>query len=415
MRVLIRLLFGVIVVLFSFGAHAISLGPLSGKMMNHTSFNTSDFEVEVIFQCHPPGIEFEYNKHTAKASASVSADGSYTVPELTLKDVNLPSYLNCTVETYYQVRKALSKNYPGMASLRVSSSGRDIYDGKLTLEFTAIEIDEHQMQYDVSSGISSDDFMNEMGKNFHLSLQYDFSKSFPKAHEQFSKQSFYRWGNYFRNSVGVTSKGIVFLPGLLPTKSVSAEVKIKLASDLLYADSTKQASVNLESRLPDDLLRMEVDLSTTFRPLSPVSALWNKTRIYLTQPGVSNQVYYDAKLKLECNGGVLTGALEPGNPSNAKSPTLLNKQHRLSGYCDGKELGEARLLLEFSDGKRKSVTFKFDRIASCFLYGINGCLMSSSSPEPDTYNHPGAEYSTSLQLVESASQSIGSIQVGISL
>lgn len=414
MSFLAKLISTVLVLVFSANAEAISWGPLSGQMKNHTGFETSDFEVEVIFQCHPPEVEFEYDKHTVTVATRVNADGTFTVPKMVLEAVDSPSYLNCTAETYYKVRKELARKYPGNTTLRVMNSGRDIYDGKVALEFTAIEIDENPMEYNVSSGISSEEFVNGMGKNFHLSLHYDFSKSFPKASGQFTQQAFYRWGNYFKNSIGVTSRGVIYLPGLHQTKDIPAEVKIRLASDLSFGDSEKVASIKLNGLMPLDLLNLDVELSKIFRPLSPMTGLWNKTKIYLGQPGALHQVYYDAKMKIECSGGLLTGALEPGTTAGSTFPTLLNKAHSLSGYCDGDETGEARLQLEYSDRSRKSVVFKFNRIASCFLVGSNGCLMSTSSPEPDFYNHPGAEYSTSLQLNESSGNSIGLIQIGIS-
>lgn len=418
MRFYLSTIVATIVLAFSINVYAIALGPLSGQMKNHTNFKNTDFEVEVLFQCAKPGQDFDYDKSTVIQTGRVNTDGAFTVPELKLPSIDIPSYLNCRADVHYKLRDELEKKYAGPSNLRVMLFGKDFYDNALILEFTAIELAETPVSYTVSSGISSEEFVTDFGKNYILSLTYDFSKKFPYANEDFRRQLFYRWGNYFRNSVAVTTKGIVYLPGLQVTKNIEAQVYVRLRSDLSYDLDEKNFSTNLSSQVPAEYLKLNIDYSKLFRPLTPITGVFKNSYIYIPvvnpSPRRFYQSYNDTVVTLACKDGVLTGEMNPGSPSapeEADSTKIVNMNYNITGTCDDKESGEGYLELQFLDYSSKKVSFSFDRLASCFT-AIQGCLMSSQSPETDTGNHPGAEYSTSLELKDAKGQSIGIIQIG---
>lgn len=376
------------------------LPELKGKLINHSRFPNSDYQVTVLFSCKTastfaPGTSCGHESRTA----APAADGSYVIPAM-----SLPAGIGH--EYRLRMNVSLKNKESGIKPVHTYGSWDsyegDIIDDLKKLEtITLFQLNEQAFAYRPSSGMDSAVFARTVGRDSYVSLEFDFGQKIHSYDYKIAREGFKS------ESIETLPAAILFIPGSYAADaevSVTGEIRNAILAPRSYNFAQFTRKTRFSSTLDESLRVFEFDDSAHVVPSREVNGAWvTNFNFHGNYAPGSEHNLFDGKLSLACEAGRLSGRLEV-RPRPANTHQFAGEVP-VQGTCSG-ETGLIRFPLQFATNvPEQTLTIRYDRVA-----GNSGVLLSKELGSMEEFE--GSAYTLALSIRDSEKKVVGTAHIG---
>lgn len=382
----------------SLQAQGIEIGPITGRLTNHSNFKTSQFRISLILSCRSQSFVGPMPScGDTSYVVSVNADGSYTIPRLEVAN-GFENSLQIDLGLPFEERGHLATYFRGWIFF-------DGNIGKAADQLNEFTVFEALAQMTIYQGVNQDEFLAGAGRDviqrFELSFKDD--RKLPGINSTYWVSLL---GDNGTSEVpGMIQESLLIVAGSLPADSrVTVKGKLNVTDSSTRAPVTMEATVPFSSVLPAQARTFKINPSDV--PLYDRTAEGDYDHVEFQLASYENEKYessnFGGHLSFTCQDRKARGILSVKSRSGA--PLEFSGDLELSGTCGG-EHAELNFKMPYRSSRTEEV------LSVGVTRMVRGRWMVISPDDKWDWQVRGGQYTFKLPIKTKSGKVVGDMHV----